>query len=74
MPNIKSISDFARYDLVLMGFIFTAVVLVLVMLVFDMIQKRALPGRTTTDAKPALTVASSCMTWGDCPKMSAQQE
>lgn len=35
-------SDFARYDLVLMGFIFTAVVLVLVMFVFDRIEARAL--------------------------------
>ncbi len=39
---VQYYSDFARYDLVLMGFIFTAVVLVLVMVVFDMIQKRAL--------------------------------
>ena len=35
-------SDFARYDLVLLGFIFTAVVLVLVMTVFDRIEARAL--------------------------------
>ncbi len=35
-------SDFARYDLVLLGFIFTAVVLVLVMFVFDKIQARSL--------------------------------
>ena len=35
-------SDFARYDLVLFGFIFTAIVLVLVMFVFDKIQAKAL--------------------------------
>lgn len=38
---VQYYSDFARYDLVVMGFIFTAIVLVLVMVVFDMIQKRA---------------------------------
>ena len=39
---VQYYSDFGRYDLVMMGFIFTAVVLVLVMIVFDRIQAKAL--------------------------------
>ena len=39
---VQYYSDFARYDLVLCGFLFTACVLVLVMIVFDLIKKRIL--------------------------------
>lgn len=39
---VQYYSDFARYDLVLLGFLFTAVVLVSVMFVFDRIKNRML--------------------------------
>lgn len=39
---VQYYSDFARFDLVLLGFLFTAVVLVLVMFVFDKIKARIL--------------------------------
>lgn len=39
---VQYYSDFARFDLVLLGFLFTAVVLVLIMLVFDKIKARIL--------------------------------
>ena len=39
---VQYYSDFARFDLVLLGFLFTAVVLVLIMYVFDKIKARIL--------------------------------
>ena len=39
---VQYYSDFARFDLVLMGFLFTATVLVLIMIVFDKIKERIL--------------------------------
>ena len=39
---VQYYSDFARFDLVLLGFLFTAIVLVLIMYLFDRIKHRIL--------------------------------